>query len=96
VGCLLVVLLIIAAIAFDGHLRARCIGLLMLLGGPFLWWVAIDEKNPFVKFRNSMFLIPIGVGLLLAGLAALVSGEIPAWFLEATQRLLDRSKRVAH
>ena len=91
---LLFVTAIVGAIAFEGSAQARSRGLLLMVLGAVSCCLMMGETNQFVKIRNGLFFFPLGFVLLLGGLFAIVTGELPAWLIDIMNGLLDRLKRA--
>lgn len=80
----LIVVAIVGAIALEGSGRARSIGVLLLAGGGITF---ASGRNSFESARNGCF---FGLPLVLAGLVAIISGEIPQWFLNFLWNIVNR------
>ncbi len=99
-GCVVPILCVVAVVVglmtLEGPLRMRLIGCLMVLGGVVLLSEPFVETNPYVSFRNSLFFCPVGIACALAGVGALIFGEVPAWFEDFASELLHRLRFVGN
>jgi len=87
-------ILVVALLTLDGAARTRAIGsALVLIVGPLLILVPLGETNPAVKVRNSLMLMPIGALVIIAGLYAVVTGEVPSWFIQFGQDIAASLKK---